>query len=952
MAVPGKWKPNPYIIGRPVYEPELFFGREKLFEFVANALGEGARALSVRGESRLSHASESARVILLCGQRRIGKTTVLHHLPRFVRLPDFAFVFFDLQAQGNAPLAETLHSLAATIVENLALDLGRRVELPSLEALERDVEVFTDEFLTEVFGALDGKRLVLLLDEFDVLNDPVREEEIEHRFFSFLKAALAQQPKLFLLAVVGRQLDEIERLQSLFKGAPYQEIELLDKPGTARLIEQPVRGLLTYDGAAIQMIYDLSAGHPYCTQLLCHAVFTRLQMAGGSGIAGAEDVEAVVDDAMENGHAGLVWFRNGLEPPERVIFSAVAAVRPGGGSKAAAETVWTLLERHGVERTERLVQAEKQLVAWNYLRESERAKAPAYPYEINVELVRRWLLKRYPVKEAVKELEMIDEKANLFYQQSLKAEQGGERLKARALYQLALELNPNHLSALFRMAEINLGEEQFEAAEALYRRAYRIDSLRARDGWVKALVGWGRSLVQQGEFDLAYQHFRQVAELEPHDRRWSALLAEVETQRQRALAVRNPFVIGQPVRPEQFAGREREARMILSQVLQGGHVWVCGERGIGKTSLLRYLASPTAWHKYDADLSRAFVVAVNCQMLTPFTPARFWEDVLEELREQAEKQSEDQPEETKEILNLIGGLPLPDLAPPRAWRKLWKTLREQSRRLILLIDEFDVVFQTRAGYADEDVKAFLQELRSQATSREFASVVAARRNPTEISSRLQNTHASEFFNHYLSLLLKPLDRNDVSELVRQAPETFRLKGGESEWLWEVAGGHPYVLQIALSLLFQNHVAGLEFAPGPLTKELIDLTNSFFATLWSELSEEEKALLTLITLKDLEERIEQRPYKLSDLDINVSRPARKMGDLRSRGLIVERDMRLGLFSLPLELWILKEVESQPEVELTRLLEQCDQVLSRRQTDQLREALEQVREQKPVFPAAKH
>ena len=31
---------NPYIVGRPIYEPELFFGRRKLFRFIEDNLIE------------------------------------------------------------------------------------------------------------------------------------------------------------------------------------------------------------------------------------------------------------------------------------------------------------------------------------------------------------------------------------------------------------------------------------------------------------------------------------------------------------------------------------------------------------------------------------------------------------------------------------------------------------------------------------------------------------------------------------------------------------------------------------------------------------------------------------------------------------------------------------------------------------------------------------------------
>ena len=52
--VSSKRRKNNYIVGRPIHEPELFFGRESLFQTVADSL------------------RQDTKVILLQGQRRIG----------------------------------------------------------------------------------------------------------------------------------------------------------------------------------------------------------------------------------------------------------------------------------------------------------------------------------------------------------------------------------------------------------------------------------------------------------------------------------------------------------------------------------------------------------------------------------------------------------------------------------------------------------------------------------------------------------------------------------------------------------------------------------------------------------------------------------------------------------------------------------------------------------------
>ena len=91
---------------------------------------------------------------------------ILNQIPNFVHLEAFVFVRFDLQAGTWLPLSQLLHNLAKEIVERLHLSQDK-VTLPAYEELEKGADVFADNFLPQVYEALGGKNLVLLLDEFD-----------------------------------------------------------------------------------------------------------------------------------------------------------------------------------------------------------------------------------------------------------------------------------------------------------------------------------------------------------------------------------------------------------------------------------------------------------------------------------------------------------------------------------------------------------------------------------------------------------------------------------------------------------------------------------------------------------------------------------------------------------------------------------------------------------------
>ncbi|NEQ38455.1 MAG: ATP-binding protein [Okeania sp. SIO3I5] len=343
---------NPYIIGVPIDEPEFFFGREDLFRFIKDNL------------------KQNAKVILLHGQRRIGKSSVLLQVHNFVQLEEFLFVFLSLEGKSRKPVSDVLYEIASEILEYLEDEFELQVDgvrIPSKKDLQKEQGLFSEVFLGQIFEVIDGKNLVLLLDEFDVFGEHSQDTASTH-LFPYLKSLIDQQKKLFIIPVVGRRLDDMPNLLGLFHEAPNLRIGLLQKPNAERLITKPVQGVLEYQSDAIQAIMELSAGHPYFTQIICFVLFSKAREEERSLIT-REDVENVVDKAIEIGEVGLAWFYDGLPIPERVVFSAVAEAQQVATGKAelVVEDPLTVLRKYGVIQTKSLVQAGGRLAGWGFV---------------------------------------------------------------------------------------------------------------------------------------------------------------------------------------------------------------------------------------------------------------------------------------------------------------------------------------------------------------------------------------------------------------------------------------------------------------------------------------------------------------------------------------------------------------------------------------------------------
>ncbi|NEQ69317.1 MAG: AAA family ATPase [Symploca sp. SIO2D2] len=541
---------NPYIVGSAIADPKAFFGRSKLFQFVEDNL------------------TQSERVILLHGQRRIGKSSVLLQIPNFVASEQFVFIPFDLQNKGKLALSKVLHLLAEAIIKHLNLKLDA-AQLPKESDFATEPSIFSQKFLPEIYRLLGQKNIVMMLDEFDALNNYEPTSSVA-TFFPYLQSLLSQHEKLFIIPVIGRQPDDLPKLLSLFKGAPTQKIGLLSREDTEKLIIDPAKDALEYTQDAIEAIVALSQGHPYFTQLLCYAVFAQARAEQKQQVI-PEDVERVVDEAIEIGEAGLAWFRDGLPIPERVIFSAVAEAQKRAKLRdyPFIEDPLAILREYGVVPTESLRQAKIRLVEWDFLdlaKSSDLLSEATRAYRMKVELVRRWLVKQHPLKREIWELEKLTPAAHIPYQSATELESYELLKNAIPLYEQALSINPNYFSALFKLAEGYLEIRDFSKAVEFYKRAYRLDSSRVQEDYVELLQSYGLELMEQRKFELAKEQFSTISLIQPNNFLAQDKLEEIETYRARfnlsKLDPRRFFMALNPARAIN-AGNDEEYRYYI-----------------------------------------------------------------------------------------------------------------------------------------------------------------------------------------------------------------------------------------------------------------------------------------------------------------------------------------------------------------------------------------------------
>jgi len=377
VSPPAEFRPisNPYATGKPLQAGSpVFVGREDLFAFVRENLAGPA------GEN----------VLILVGDRRMGKTSVLRQLP--LRLPDgFVPIFIDGQAIGMEPgMANLLYDIGLEVQQGLAAH-GITVSLPPLDAFQaRPVDSFERQFLAGVQSALRDQTLLLLLDEYEELEARVRSGDLEEKVFSYLRHLMQHLENVGFVFAGGHRLEELtaDYWSILFNIALYRRVGLLDEVAARCLISEPVAdaGLL-YDDLAVDKMLKATAGHPYFLQLLCHTLVNILNQERIAYVT-VGDVNRALEEMLNLGEAHLAYLWERAAPWEQAVLAALARLI-SSGEPGSAGAVTSLLADYGLAVDPVAVsEALHRLAVRGPLRP---AGAGSARYEFEVDLVRLWI---------------------------------------------------------------------------------------------------------------------------------------------------------------------------------------------------------------------------------------------------------------------------------------------------------------------------------------------------------------------------------------------------------------------------------------------------------------------------------------------------------------------------------------------------------------------------------
>jgi type I restriction enzyme M protein len=348
--------PSPYFVSEPVSQKrtDIFVGREETI-------------------ARIKHQLASGNTVLLEGNRRAGKTSILKQIEGLNHIQDRLAVYASLQAtEGDSEVAgmrseAVWRTLAKSIISGVAT-LEIDVPLPDGTVLVKGAGVgiaracrkgisseapWEDflEYATLVMNLLAkrGHGLVLMIDEFDKLQEGIDNRVTSPQIPENIRYLIQNLPGFSAILTGSRRMQRLrhEYWSALYGLGKQVGVTALEPDAARRLIQKPVEGRLTYTHEAVELLIDLTARQPFLIQSLCNQVFELAVEQQLRSITATTVNEAANRFVEHNEHFASLW---DYAETDRRRFILALCNREAGSSNPL--TFGVLKERLGAEGIE------------------------------------------------------------------------------------------------------------------------------------------------------------------------------------------------------------------------------------------------------------------------------------------------------------------------------------------------------------------------------------------------------------------------------------------------------------------------------------------------------------------------------------------------------------------------------------------------------------------------
>jgi hypothetical protein len=377
--------PNPFIVGNPVRGRAMFFGREAEFDLVRR---------------RFAH-SPIGGLMVFCGERRSGKTSILFQILDGRLGPDFIPVLIDMQSMAVANEVEFLTRISHEISRALGPRDGD-IQPPTFVGSSSHSASF-QRFVLEVLRKHPEKKLILLFDEYELFENKIDSNLLSPDVLHILANLIEQHP-VFVVFTGSQHLEQRRKEYWKILGkSQHKMISFLERDDALNLIQKPVEGRVQYSEGVVEAIWRLTAGQPFYTQAICQSLVDQLNEHHTTE-ATHGSLATVVDGIVNNPLPQMIFLWDGLERNEKLVLSLLAECLEDAMSFAGVENLARHLRRRQypleLDRASIATTLEKLFKSELLLRDD---RGSAHAYAFRMDLWRLWIRRQHSVWQVMRE---------------------------------------------------------------------------------------------------------------------------------------------------------------------------------------------------------------------------------------------------------------------------------------------------------------------------------------------------------------------------------------------------------------------------------------------------------------------------------------------------------------------------------------------------------------------
>lgn len=389
---------SPYITGDVVGDPDRFVGRRDVLADIR------------------THLMGGTKVILLEGNRRTGKTSILRQLQNKKLGLTESWILCESSFQGTAGDAQVDGISTEGIFRMLVRDIGIACVKAGVPVLLPDMEPVTDPnvlrfrfahalngyfadidpyealliYIDMVIAAIAPRRLLIMLDEFDKLQVGIDNSVTSPQVPENIRNLLQTRPEVSAILTGSRRLKRLreEYWSALFGFGHRIGIDPLTSEELEHLVQSPVVGRLLYEAPALGEIVRLTACQPYLAQSLCARVFELAKRNEWRRIGGSEVEQAVARMVHDNEHFQGLWDYIGTERRRYLLW--LCHHFGDGPHRVEAELLAHQLDERGIRASVEMVDDDLRfLVELELVKLTNTLVGPQYT--IAIPLMQRWM---------------------------------------------------------------------------------------------------------------------------------------------------------------------------------------------------------------------------------------------------------------------------------------------------------------------------------------------------------------------------------------------------------------------------------------------------------------------------------------------------------------------------------------------------------------------------------